>query len=501
MEEVPEIVLGIDLGTTNSCVSIWENDKVIVIPNKNGAFTTPSMVSFSKKDITVGDVAKNNIHKNYENTIYGVKRLIGRNFNDKEVQEDIKYFPFTTEKDKETGKPTFKVLYKQKTTNFFPEDISGFVLEEMKKIAKSYLNKEITEAVITVPAYFNDLQRKATQAAALKAGLNVRRMINEPTAAALAYRLDKKLKNDQNVLVFDLGGGTFDVTVLNVSETLLDVKSTRGDMHLGGDDFDNELVQYCLNNLKEQGKDYSNNKKVLIQLKIECEKAKINLSNQYETTIFMDHIGLNVTILRAEFEDLCQKYFTKIINEILGIALEDANLTKEKINEIVLVGGSTRIPKIQEILKEYFGKEPYEYKDKMLDVDKIVSMGAAIQGAIIEGVEEGGLEKILLDVTPFTLGVELRDGSMDPLIKRNSKIPTEKKEAFKAVGNDVKVNIYQGEDNIAKNNQLLGSINIEPGIVNINFFIDLDGILSVSVVDGKGNEKEIKIDLAYYLAQ
>jgi L1 cell adhesion molecule like protein len=500
MEEVPEIVLGIDLGTTNSCVSIWENDKVIVIPNKNGAFTTPSMVSFSKKDITVGDVAKNNIHKNYENTIYGVKRLIGRNFNDKEVQEDIKYFPFTTEKDKETGKPTFKVLYKQKTTNFFPEDISGFVLEEMKKIAKSYLNKEITEAVITVPAYFNDLQRKATQAAALKAGLNVRRMINEPTAAALAYGLDKKLKNNQNVLVFDLGGGTFDVTVLNVSETLLDVKSTRGDMHLGGDDFDNELVQYCLNNLKEQGKDYSNNKKVLIQLKIECEKAKINLSNQYETTIFMDHIGLNVTILRAEFEDLCQKYFTKI-NEILGIALEDANLTKEKINEIVLVGGSTRIPKIQEILKEYFGKVTYKYENTILDVDKIVSMGAAIQGAIIEGVEEGGLEKILLDVTPFTLGVELRDGSMDPLIKRNTKIPTEKTQPYKAVGNNVKVNIYQGEDKIAKNNQLLGSINIEPGIVKINFFIDLNGVLSVSVVDKKGNEKQLTIDLSYYLAQ
>ena len=501
MEEVPEIVLGIDLGTTNSCVSIWKNNQVTVIPNKNGAYTTPSMVSFSKNEITVGDVAKNNIHKNYENTIYGVKRLIGRNFNDKEVQEDIKYFPFTTEKDKETGKPTFKVLYKQKTTNFFPEDISGFVLEEMKNIAKSFLNKEITEAVITVPAYFNDLQRKATQAAAAKAGLNVRRMINEPTAAALAYGLDKKLKNDQNVLVFDLGGGTFDVTVLNVSETLLDVKSTRGDMHLGGDDFDNELVQFCLNKLKEQGKDYSNNKKILIQLKKECERAKINLSNQYETLIIMDNIDFNLTILRSEFENLCQKYFTKII-EILGIALKDANLTKEKINEIVLVGGSTRIPKIQEILKEYFGKEPYEYKNKILDVDKIVSMGAAIQGAITEGVEEEGLEKILLlDVTPFTLGVELRDGSMDPLIKRNTKIPTEKTEAFRAVGNDVKVNIYQGEDKIAKNNQLLGSINIEPGIVKINFFIDLNGVLSVSVVDEKGNDKELTIDLSYYLAQ
>ena len=272
-------------------------------------------------------------------------------------------------------------------------------------------------------------------------------------------------------------------------------------MHLGGDDFDNELVQFCLNKLKEQGKDYSNNKKILIQLKKECEKAKINLSKLYETTIFMDHIDLNEKILRTEFEYLCQKYFTKII-EILGIALKDANLTKEKINEIVLVGGSTRIPKIQEILKEYFGKEPYEYKNKILDVDKIVSMGAAIQGAITEGVEEGGLEKILLmDVTPLTLGVELRDGSMDPLIKRNSKIPTEKTEAFRAVGNDVKVNIYQGEDKIAKNNQLLGSINIEPGIVKINFFIDLNGVLSVSVVDEKGNDKELTIDLSYYLAQ
>ena len=500
MEENPEIVLGIDLGTTNSCVSIWKNNQVIVIPNSTGAFITPSMVSFSQKDITVGNVAKNNLEKNYENTIYGVKRLIGRNFDTKEVQEDIKYFSFTTEKDKETGKPRFKVSHKEKDT-YFPEDISGFVLEEMKKIAKSYLNKEITEAVITVPAYFNDLQRKATQAAAVKAGLNVRRMINEPTAAALAYGLDKKLKNDQNVLVFDLGGGTFDVTILNISNSIFDVKSTRGDMHLGGDDFDNELVQFCLDNLKEQGKDYSNNKKVLIQLKKECERAKINLSNQYETTIFMDNIDFNLTILRSEFENLCQKYFTKII-EILGIALKDANLTKEKINEIVLVGGSTRIPKIQEILKEYFGKEPYEYKNKILDVDKIVSMGAAIQGAITEGVEEGGLEKILLmDVTPFTLGVELRDGSMDPLIKRNTKIPIEKMQPYKAVGNNVKVNIYQGEDKIAKNNQLLGSINIEPGIVKINFFIDLNGVLSVSVVDEKGNDKELTIDLSYYLAQ
>ena len=371
----------------------------------------------------------------------------------------------------------------------------------MKKIAKSYLNKEITEAVITVPAYFNDLQRKATQAAAAKAGLNIRRMINEPTASALAYGLHKTLKNEQNILVFDLGGGTFDVTILNISNSIFDVKSTRGDMHLGGDDFDNELVQFCLDNLKEQGKDYSNNKKILIQLKKECERAKINLSNQYETTIFMDNIDFNLTILRSEFENLCQKYFTKII-EILGIALKDANLTKEKINEIVLVGGSTRIPKIQEILKEYFGKEPYKYNNAIMDVDKIVSMGAAIQGAITEGVEKGGLEKILLmDVTPLTLGVELRDGSMDPLIKRNSKIPTEKTEAFRAVGNDVKVNIYQGEDKIAKNNQLLGSINIEPGIVKINFFIDLNGVLSVSVVDEKGNDKELTIDLSYYLAQ
>ena len=497
-EEPP---LGIDLGTTYSCVAVWKNGKVDVIPNESGNRITPSVVSFTNKERLIGDAAKNQMVKNYKNTVYDAKRLIGRLYNDKVVQEDMKLWPFKVIEDSQTKKPRIQVEYQRKTESFLPEEISACVLSKMKQIAKDYLGKEITDAIVTVPAYFNDLQRKATQAAALKAGLNVRRMINEPTAAALAYRLDKKLKNDQNVLVFDLGGGTFDVTILNISETLLDVKSTRGDMHLGGDDFDNELVQYCLNNLKEQGKDYSNNKKVLIQLKKECERAKINLSNQYETTIFMDHIGLNVTILRAEFEDLCQKYFTKII-EILGIALEDANLTKEKINEIVLVGGSTRIPKIQEILKKYFGKEPYEYKDKRLDVDKIVSMGAAIQGAIIEGVEEGGLEKILLmDVTPFTLGVELRDGSMDPLIKRNSKIPTEKKEAFKAVGNDVKVNIYQGEDNIAKNNKLLGSINIEPGIVNINFFIDLDGILSVSVVDGKGNEKEIKIDLAYYLAQ
>ena len=463
------------------------------------------MVSFSKNEIAVGDVAKNNIDKNYENTIYGVKRLIGRNFYDKEVQEDIKYFPFTTEKDKETGKPTFKVLYKQKTAYFFPEDISGFVLEEMKKIAKSHLNKEITEAVITVPAYFNDLQRKATQAAAAKAGLNVRRMINEPTAAALAYRLDKKLKNDQNVLVFDLGGGTFDVTVLNISETILDVKSTRGNMHLGGDDFDNELVQFCLDNLKEQGKDYSNNKKVLIQLKKECEKAKIDLSSQIDTDIIIDSLSNGedfiININRSLFEELCKEHFNKLM-PIVEKSIKDGKLTKDKINEIILVGGSTRMPKITEIIKKYFGKEP----KKNLQEQEVVAIGAAIQGAIINKITDEGLENLILkDVIPLSLGLELSNGEMDILIPRNTKIPCKNESKYKTsvdYQKMIKLKMYQGERKLAKENKYLGQCiisNIPPKpkgsvLITVTFKIDENGSLIMSAIENsKGTKSNLEI--------
>ena len=458
-----QIVLGIDLGTTNSCVSIWINGKIETLANKMGHRTTPSMICFTKNEVIVGDAAKNTMLRFPTTTIYGIKRLIGRNFNDKEVQNDMKYWPFKIIKGPNSNKPKIEVEFQNKKQTFFAEEISAKVLVTMKEIAEEFLNRKVKDVVITCPAYFNDLQRKATQMAGKIAGLNVLRIINEPTAAAIAYAYNRKINNDQNILIFDLGGGTFDVSIVNIDGDLYEVKSNCGDMHLGGDDFDNSLVDYCLKELKNKGYDFYNNTKMKTKLKIECEKAKIFLTSLEDTSISLEDIEQEIKISRAEFEEICKDLFNKCI-PILDNAIKDAELNKENINEIILVGGSSRIPKIQQIIKEYFGKNPL----KDINPDEVVSMGAAIQGLIVnedtEQIDGTGIDKmVIMDIIPLSLGIELDDGEMDFIIKRNTSIPyeqTKKYQLSKDYNTKFTIKIYQGERLIAKENTLLGEFTI-----------------------------------------
>ena len=503
-----QIVLGIDLGTTNSCVSIWINGKIETLANKMGHRTTPSMICFTKNEVIVGDAAKNTMLRFPTTTIYGIKRLIGRNFNDKEVQNDMKYWPFKIIKDPNSNKPKIEVEFQNKKQTFFAEEISAKVLVTMKEIAEEFLNRKVKDVVITCPAYFNDLQRKATQMAGKIAGLNVLRIINEPTAAAIAYAYNRKINNDQNILIFDLGGGTFDVSIVNIDGDLYEVKSNCGDMHLGGDDFDNSLVDYCLKELKNKGYDFYNNTKMKTKLKIECEKAKIFLTSLEDTSISLEDIEQEIKISRAEFEEICKDLFNKCI-PILDNAIKDAELNKENINEIILVGGSSRIPKIQQIIKEYFGKNPL----KDINPDEVVSMGAAIQGLIVnedtEQIDGTGIDKmVIMDIIPLSLGIELDDGEMDFIIKRNTSIPyeqTKKYQLSKDYNTKFTIKIYQGERLIAKENTLLGEFTISgilpkkkgEVIVEVTFYINSDGILEVKAEEtslGKGNTLKIGID-------
>ena len=500
-------VLGIDLGTTNSSVSVWVNNKIETLANKTGNRTTPSMICFAKNQKIVGDAAKNSMVRYPETTIYGVKRLIGRQFNDKEVQNDMKYWPFKVIKDPNSNKPKIEVEFQDKKQTFFPEEISSMVLGMMKEIAQDYLNREVKDVVITCPAYFNDLQRKATQMAGKLAGLNVIRIINEPTAAAIAYALDKNI-DDKNFLIFDLGGGTFDVTIINIDGNIYEVRASCGDMHLGGDDFDNLLLDYCLKEFKKKGYDYYNNNKMKIKLKKKCEEAKIYLTSTNETVISLDEIDEEITITRAEFEEICKHLFEKCI-PIIDEALINAELKKENINEIVLVGGSSRIPKIQEIIKKYFGKEPL----KDINPDEVVSMGAAIQGLIVnpktQEIEGTGIEKIaIMDVIPLSLGLELNDGEMEFMIKRNTTIPfeiTKKYQLSKDYNTKFTVKVYQDERLIAKENTLLGQFTISgitpkkkgEVVVEITFYVNINGILEVIAKEtslGKENNLTIGID-------
>ena len=503
-----QIVLGIDLGTTNSCVSIWINGKIETLANKMGHRTTPSMICFTKNEVIVGDAAKNTMLRFPTTTIYGIKRLIGRNFNDKEVQNDMKYWPFKIIKDPNSNKPKIEVEFQNKKQTFFAEEISAKVLVTMKEIAEEFLNRKVKDVVITCPAYFNDLQRKATQMAGKIAGLNVIRIINEPTAAAIAYAYNRKINNDQNILIFDLGGGTFDVSIVNIDGDLYEVKSNCGDMHLGGDDFDNSLVDYCLKELKNKGYDFYNNTKMKTKLKIECEKAKIFLTSLEDTSISLEDIEQEIKISRAEFEEICKDLFNKCI-PILDNAIKDAELNKENINEIILVGGSSRIPKIQQIIKEYFGKNPL----KDINPDEVVSMGAAIQGLIVnpdtKQIDGTGIDKmVIMDIIPLSLGIELDDGEMDFIIKRNTSIPyeqTKKYQLSKDYNTKFTIKIYQGERLIAQENTLLGKFTISgilpkkkgEVIVEVTFYINSDGILEVKAEEtslGKGNTLKIGID-------
>ena len=505
MSEIPPI--GIDLGTTYSCVGTWQNNQVVIIPNDLGQRTTPSVVSFNEYERLIGQAAKDNITRNYENTVFDAKRLIGRRFDDESVQKDMKLWPFKVVKDEGTNRPMISVKYMGETKKFYAEEISAMVLMKMKDVASSYLKKDVRDAIITVPAYFNDSQRQATKDAGRIAGLNVLRIINEPTAAAVAYGLDKKSEEEKKVLIFDLGGGTFDVSVLVINDEVFEVKSTSGDTHLGGEDFDNRLVEYCVKKFKEKtGIDIAGNQKAKRRLKLECEKLKRSLSNAVEGNLEVDNLAenedLSLKIDRSLFEELCKDLFEKC-KLPLQKAIEDSGYSKAEIDEIVLVGGSTRIPKICEIVENFFEGKTL---NRNINADEAVAYGAAYQAAVVAGIDDDGLEKlVLLDVTPLSLGIEIEGEIMSVIISRNTPIPIKKTNNYvTTVDNQEQadIDIYQGERKFVNENEKLGEFTVtnirraNAGDVHfdITFEVDVNSILTVTAVEvGTQNQKNLTI--------
>jgi len=515
-DEPQSYAIGIDLGTTYSCVGVYKDGEVQIIANDQGNRTTPSYVAWTDQELLLGDAAKNQVASNPTNTVFDAKRLIGRRFDDPVVQADIKLWPFRVVSDGgKDDKPLIEVLYQGVAKRFHPEEISSMVLTKMKQTAEAFLGQRVRDAVVTVPAYFSDSQRQATKDAGEIAGLRVSRIVNEPTAAAIAYGLDKQGTSnpvkaeaeETNILVFDMGGGTFDVSVLAIQDAVFEVRATAGDPHLGGEDFDNRVLSHCIADFRRKhGSDPTRNQRALRRLRTQCERAKRQLSTQTSVTIEIDslHDGqdFSLRLSRAKFEELCMDYFKKAM-EPVEQCLQDSNMPKTKISEIVMVGGSTRIPKVQELIKAYFGGKEL---CKSINPDEAVAYGAAVQAAIVSGQGNDDVQNmLLLDVAPLSLGIETAGGMMQTLIERNSTVPTSKSQdftTFEDYQDHVDISVYEGERTMVKDNNFLGKFTLKglPKVlrgvpkIQVTFTIDTNGILQVTAEDAKSQKKsEIQI--------